>query len=88
MSYESLIQDLITSQRDFVGESAAAVARDVAGLTLTDDGGVDTINGDPVEVVDALVTIYEENLGLVATSAIESVAEDYRDDLELPRSLQ
>ena len=87
MAYDSLAEDLIAAQRDLLGDGATDVARGVDGLVITDDGSVEAIHGDPVAVVGDLAAAYEDALGAVARATTQSVADDYRDELELPRTL-
>lgn len=88
MSYEALIEDLVAAQADIFGAEAVEMARGVDGLEVADDGSVERLRGDGVEVVDELVSVYVADLGGAATVTLKSAAEDHGDRLALPATLQ
>lgn len=87
MSYEALIEDLVSSQADIIGKEAINVARGIDGLEVTDDGSIERIDGDPIAVVDALVSAYVDDLGGAATVTMKGVAGSYADELDLPTAI-
>lgn len=87
MRYETLIEDLIESQAGIIGKEAINVARGIDGLQMTDDGSVERVDGDPVAVVDALVSAYVDDLGGAATVTMKKVAGGYADELDLPTAI-
>lgn len=87
MTYETLIEDLIASQRDIIGKEAVNVARGVDGLEIGGDGSVERVHGDPIAVVDALVGAYVDDLGGAATVTLKNAAGGYADDLDLPAAI-
>lgn len=87
MSYEGLVEDLIASQAELLGDGAVDVAREVRGLQVNDDGTVEDVTADGKTVVDDLASAYVDNLGPAAASAMQSVAAEYDSDLDLPRIL-
>ena len=88
MSYEALIEDLVAAQADIFGAEAIEMARGVDGLEVADDGSVERLRGDGVEVVDELVSVYVADLGGAATVTLKSAAEGHEDRLALPATLQ
>lgn len=88
MSYEALIEDLIAAQADIFGAEAVEMARQVDDLSVADDGSVVRLDGDGVEVVEELVSVYVADLGGAATVTLKSAAEGHADGLALPQALQ
>lgn len=87
MTYVNLVEDLVASQREILGDGAVNIAQRVGGIQVSDDGTVQGIDSDGVEVVDDLVSEYVDNLGDAATVTLRSVANEYDNELELPSSL-
>lgn len=88
MSYEALIEDLVATQTDIFGAAAVEMAADVEGLELGEDGTVERLDGDGVQVVEDLVSTYVSDLGGAATVTLKSAAGDHADRVELPAALQ
>lgn len=88
VSYEALIEDLIAAQADIFGAEAVNMARQVDGLTLSDDGRVERLEGDGLQAVDELVSVYVADLGGAATVTLRSAAEGHDDRVALPKALQ
>jgi len=61
--YFEIVSDMVEQMRLHEGERALAMARDVSGLSLDDEGRVLRISGDPASVVAVLVTEYEARFG-------------------------
>lgn len=87
MSYENLIEEMISVQSTVLGTQAVELAKSVRGLQVDDDGSVLDVTDDPVTVVDDLVAAYANSLGDAARVKLTEVAQEY-DDLDLPASLQ
>ena len=87
MSYEALVEELISSQADIIGKEAVNVARGIDGLQVAEDGSVERIDGEPIAVVEALVSAYVDDLGGAATVTLKNVAGGYADDLDLPAAI-
>lgn len=88
MSYEDLAEDLIDSMKDFLGDGAADVAREVQGLEVDSSGNVTRIEGDAKSVVGDLASAYLDRLGDAAASKMKGVANSYSGELDLPPSLR
>ena len=88
MSYEALVEDMIAAQADIFGAEAVEMARGIDGLEIGDDGSVERIRGDGVEVVDELVSTYVADLGGAATVTLKSAASAHADRVALPAALQ
>lgn len=87
VSYEALVEAMISSQADIIGKEAVNIAREIDGLEVADDGSVDRIDGDAVAVVDALVSAYVDDLGGAATVTLKNAAGGYADELDLPAAI-
>lgn len=88
MSYEGLVEDLIASQAELLGDQAVEIAAGVRGLHVNPDGSVDEITSDGKTVVDDLVSAYTDRLGPAAEAAMRSTAAAHESDVDLPRSLE
>jgi hypothetical protein len=87
MSYAHLAGRLIETQRSMLGESAIKVARSVEGITVTDDGSVETVSGDRRAVVGELAEQYTTLLGNAAEQRLMAAAGEFEDELILPAAL-
>lgn len=87
VTYEALIEDLVSSQADIIGREAINVARGIDGLEVAEDGSVERITGDRVGVVEALVSAYVDDLGGAATVTLKNAAGVYADELDLPAAI-
>lgn len=87
MSYTHLAGRLIETQRSMLGESAIEIARSTEGITVTDDGTVETIEGDERAVVGELVEQYKTLLGGAAEHRLLTAAREFEDELVLPAAL-
>lgn len=88
MSYESLIEDIVSAQQNILGAAAVDIAQQVRGLRVADDGTVEEVSDDGRAIVDELASAYVDELGSAATASMKSAAEGYADELDLPRSLE
>lgn len=87
MSYTHLAGRLIETQRSMLGESAIEIARSTEGITITDDGTVEAIEGDERAVVGELVEQYKTLLGGAAEHRLLTAAREFEDELVLPAAL-
>mgnify|MGYP000126755689 CR=1 FL=1 len=87
MSYKHLAGRLIETQRSMLGEPAIDIARSIEGITVTDDGNVAAVDGDPRVVVDELARRYTGMLGGAAENRLLAAAREFEDELALPPSL-
>ncbi|WP_084802595.1 HalOD1 output domain-containing protein [Halorientalis sp. IM1011] len=85
-SYERLAERLIETQRTMIGKRAVDIARSVEGLSVTDDGAVETVVDDDRTVLDELVLAYTDVMGESARTRLTDVASEY-EDLTLPETL-
>lgn len=87
MSYTHLAGRLIETQRSMLGESAIDVARSTEGITVSDDGTVETIEGDQRAVIGELAQRYTSLLGDAAEQRLLAAASEFEDELTLPAAL-
>jgi len=87
MSYKHLAGRLIETQRSMLGEPAIDIARSTEGITVTEDGNVAAVDGDPRVVVDELARRYTGMLGGAAENRLLAAAREFEDELALPPSL-
>jgi len=70
--YKKLISEVIKKQIVILGPYITlAKARNVKGLTLTDDGTVTAINGNPQEIVQSLIDQFVQLSGLIVKKTME-----------------
>ncbi len=78
--YRNVITDLVTKQMVMLGPNVAlGQARRVEGLTLTDDGTVTKIEGDPQAVLNKVAQQYMALSGQIAQMTLDSVIAKYPD---------
>jgi hypothetical protein len=78
--YKSLLSEIIAKQSVILGpEISILKARNVTGLTVSDDGKVVDIKGDGGIVLQQLVNIYVELSGMIVKNALGSIFEKYPD---------
>lgn len=76
--YLSLLTDLVKKQMVMLGPNVAiSKARKVASLTVSADGQVTAINGDPQLALDALAKEYMNLSGQIAQATLASLLEKY-----------
>lgn len=76
--YLSLLSDLVKKQIVMLGPSVAiSKARKVSGLTVSEDGQVTAISGDPQTALDALAKEYMNLSGQIAQATLLSLLEKY-----------
>ena len=76
--YQSLMSDLIKKQMVMLGPTVAlAKARKVSILTVSEDGQVTAIAGDPQAALNQLATEYMNLSGQIAQMTLQSLLERY-----------
>ena len=76
--YKALLSEVIAKQAVILGPDIAVLkARSVSGLSVSDDGTVESIAGDPKQVLEQLVEEYVSLSGQIVKSALSSVFEKY-----------
>src|SRR4030067_2958632 len=70
--YKQLITEVIKKQMVILGPNITlAKARNVSGLTITDDGTVTDLKGDPQELIQALIDQFVQLSGLIVKKTME-----------------
>lgn len=86
--YVELIATIVQKMRGIIGSVAVVQANKVSGLKI--DGGI-TLEGDPVRILDALLSSYKGIIGPVAIAlakqAVKSVLEK-NPKLKVPKALK
>lgn len=86
--YQKLLSDVIKKQIVVLGPNITlAKARNVKGLTITDDGTVTQIAGNPQEVTQQLVNQFMELSGMIVKKTMEpllSIHPDFNQTAQSP----
>jgi hypothetical protein len=78
--YKNLINDILKKQAVILGQDIVMLkARNVPGLTVSDDGKVQDITGNPDEVLQKLVDEYVELSGQIVKNILTPVLNKYPD---------
>lgn len=78
--YQNVLTDLIKRQMVMLGPNVAlAQARKVTGLSVSDDGTVTALAGNPQEILSAVAKEYMALSGAIAQMTLESVIAKYPD---------
>jgi hypothetical protein len=76
--YKNLINDILAKQAVILGQDIVMLkAKSVPGLSLTADGKVDNISGNPEEVLQKLVDEYIALSGQIVKNIINPVFSKY-----------
>ena len=76
--YKKLINDIIAKQTVILGPDIVLLkARSVTGLTLTKDGMVESIDGDPQTVLQNLIDEYIALSGQIVRNILNPVLAKY-----------
>jgi hypothetical protein len=76
--YLALMSEIIAKQAIILGPDMAVLkARSVKELTVSDDGKVTDISGDPKEVLQKLVNEYVELSGMIVKNTLGSIFDKY-----------
>jgi hypothetical protein len=77
-NYKNLIDEIIAKQTVILGSDIVLMkARNVAGLSLSADGKVDSISGDPQKVLQDLINEYIALSGLIVKNILNPVFAKY-----------
>ena len=70
--YKQLLTEVIKKQMVVLGPNITlAKARNVSGLTVSDDGSVTELRGDPQELIQALIDQFVQLSGLIVKKTME-----------------
>lgn len=86
MSYNHLAGRLIEIQRSMLGQPAITIAQSIEGLSVSDDGNVERIEGDGREIIGLLFERYTQMLGDPAENRLRTAAAEF-EELDLPPAL-
>ncbi len=76
--YQQVLTDLIKKQMVMLGPNVAlGQARKVSGLTVLEDGTVQSISGDPQEVLSAVAKQYMDLSGAICKMTLDSIIAKY-----------
>lgn len=76
--YKALLSEIIAKQSIILGpEISVLKARNVPGLTVSDNGTVTEINGNYREILEKLVDEYVALSGMIVKNALSSVFAKY-----------
>ena len=76
--YKKLLTEIIQKQVVILGPDIAILkAKNVKGLEMENDGTVKTINGNPAEVLQALINEYVALSGLIVKKTMEPLLAKY-----------
>lgn len=78
--YKKLLTDVIKKQIVILGpQITLAKARNVKGLTITDDGTVTDMQGSPQELIQLLIDQFVQLSGLIVRKTMEPLLSGYPD---------
>ncbi|MEO8065793.1 MAG: hypothetical protein ABI643_02980 [Candidatus Doudnabacteria bacterium] len=78
--YKNLINDIIAKQTVILGPDIVLLkARNTAGLKVSDDGKVESITGDPQQVLEILINEYIALSGQIVKNILTPVFAKYPD---------
>lgn len=76
--YQNLLSDLVKKQMVMLGPGVAlSNARKIGAITISDDGSVSAISGDPQAALQALARQYMNLSGQIAQTTLTSLLEKY-----------
>lgn len=78
--YKNLINDILAKQAVILGQDIVMLkARNISGLKVSDEGKVQSIDGNPDEVLQKLVDEYVELSGQIVKNILTPVLNKYPD---------
>lgn len=78
--YKNLINDILAKQAVILGQDIVILkAKNVVGLNLTSEGKVESIDGNPEEVLQKLVDEYIALSGQIVKNILSPVFQKYPD---------
>lgn len=76
--YKALLSEIISKQTVILGPTISVLkARNVSGLTVSDDGKVLSIEGNPEDALKQLIDQYVELSGQIVRNALGTIFEKY-----------
>lgn len=76
--YQNLLSDLVKKQMIMLGPGVAlSRAQKVSAITISDDGSVTAISGDPQAALQAIAGEYMNLSGQIAQATLASLLEKY-----------
>ena len=76
--YKALLSEIISKQTVILGPTISVLkARNVPGLSISDDGKVESITGDPEDALKQLIDQYVELSGQIVRNALGTIFEKY-----------
>ena len=86
---KTLLTDVIQKQMAILGPAVTlSKARNVAGLTVAEDGTVTAITGSPSEIVQNLISEFVQLSGLIVQKTLEPLLATFPKDIGLPTQTQ
>jgi len=86
--YKKLLTDVIKKQIVILGPGITlAKARNVKGLTIADDGTVTDMQGQPQELIQALIDQFVQLSGLIVKKTMEPLLSAYPDGKNIANSI-
>lgn len=83
--YKKLLTDVIKKQIVILGpQITLAKARNVKGLTISDDGTVTAMQGSPQELIQDLINQFVQLSGEIVKKTMEPLLSVYPDGAKLP----
>lgn len=80
LKYQKLLTDVIKNQIIVLGPAISlAKARNVKGLTVSEDGTVTAISGNPRELIQQLIDQFMDISALIVKKTIEPILSGYTD---------
>ncbi len=80
--YQKLLSEVIKKQIVILGPDITLTkARNVAGLTIADDGTVTQITGNPAEITQKLIEQFMELSGLIVKKTMEPLLANFPDGI-------
>ncbi len=78
--YKVLITEIIKKQIVILGPDISVLkARNISGLTVSDDGTVTDISGDPQEILQGLINEYVSLSGMIVKNIVGTIMTKYPD---------
>lgn len=76
--YKSMLSDLIKKQMIMLGPNVAlGTARKVSGITVSEDGTVTDITGEPQIVMEGVANAFMSLSGQIAQMTLKTILEKY-----------
>lgn len=77
-TYKSMLSDLIKKQMIMLGPNVAlGTARKVSGITVSEDGTVTDITGEPQVIMEGVANAFMSLSGQIAQMTLKTILEKY-----------